>query len=136
MTRRVCADCAGLLHHQPKPALAYPTKHLYTQTLTHLLLSLPPSRMLALLSDEPHAATRHQPLRGAALLAAGLVAFLRGGASDAAVSGLQAAVGGAAVGGAGLRGLQSVFGAQREVEDSVRSRETCRGCEVAGYFGM
>ncbi|KAG2433916.1 hypothetical protein HXX76_008268 [Chlamydomonas incerta] len=50
------------------------------------------TRMLALLSDEPHAATRHQPLRGAALLAAGLVAFLRGGASDAAVSGLQAAV--------------------------------------------
>ncbi len=49
--------------------------------------------MLALLADEPHAATSHQPLRGAALLAAALSAYLRGGGtSDPALSGLQAAV--------------------------------------------
>ncbi|KAG2486544.1 hypothetical protein HYH03_014845 [Edaphochlamys debaryana] len=50
------------------------------------------ARMLALLADEAPAATHHQPLRGAALLAAGLAAWLRGGASEAAVGGLQAAV--------------------------------------------
>ncbi|EFJ42531.1 hypothetical protein VOLCADRAFT_97417 [Volvox carteri f. nagariensis] len=51
------------------------------------------SRMLALLADEPAAATSHLPLRGAALLAAALSSYLRGGGtSDAALSGLQAAV--------------------------------------------
>ncbi|GLC57068.1 hypothetical protein PLESTB_001179400 [Pleodorina starrii] len=51
------------------------------------------SRMLALLADVPHAVTSHQPLRGAALLAAALSAYLRGGGtSEAALAGLQAAV--------------------------------------------
>ncbi len=61
-------------------------------------------RALALLADQPHAAVRHVPCRGAALLAAGLAAFLQpqaageggggggGGASDAALAALQAAV--------------------------------------------